>query len=478
MTPTQFLRILLARKRVALVVLLLVFGADLAITLSLPKKYSAVATVVSDPKAPDPIYGYTLLNYGGATTNSATQGDIITSDRVALRVVRLLGLDKDESARAEWQSHGNGKETFEQYFADLLLKNLEVKPSRESDVINIQYTGSDPVFASDAANAFAKAYVDVSVELRTDPARASAEFFEARTRQLREDVEKAQARLSEFQRSHGITITDEHLDMENSRLNELSTQLTTIQGARAESQSRKNQAFTEASTSPDVMQSPVIQQLRTDIARSEAKVQELTNRLGPNHPQLKAAQAELESLKSKLQREMHEVAGSVGTSNVVNLQREAEIGSAVEEQKKRMLELRTLHDQATVLQKDVEEAQKEYELVAQRRSQTYLESLNRQGSVTVLSNARAPTRPARPRVLLNLLFGLLVGGLLGITAAMGLELRDRRVRGMEDARVFGLPILASLPWGRQPASTERERSPVRSRLLRLKFKRRPLGSSA
>ncbi len=149
MTPSKFLRILLARKRVVLLVLLLVLGADLAITLILPKKYSAVATVVSDPK--------TLL---------ATQVDIITSPLVVLQVVRLLGLDRDESARAKWQGYGYGKETFEQHCADLLLRNLEVKPSREGDAINIQYTGSDPVFAAQAANSFAKAYVDASVQLR------------------------------------------------------------------------------------------------------------------------------------------------------------------------------------------------------------------------------------------------------------------------------------------------------------------------
>jgi uncharacterized protein involved in exopolysaccharide biosynthesis len=103
-------------------------------------------------------------------------------------------------------------------------------------------------------------------KLRTDPARALSEFFEAR--QLRGDIERARARLSEFQRSHGI-MTDEQL---------------------------------AASTSPDVMQSPVIQQLRTEIARREAKLNELMLRLGPDHPQVKSAQAELESLRSELQR--------------------------------------------------------------------------------------------------------------------------------------------------------------------------------
>jgi chain length determinant protein EpsF len=458
----QVLRILNARKRLALSLLLLVFVADAATTLMLPKKYSAIATVVSDPKAPDPVYGYTVSNYGAAT-NLATQVDIITSDRVGLRVVRLLGLDKDPDARLHWQEDGRGKGTVEEYFADLLTQHLDVKPSRESDVISIKYTAPSPEFAAQVVNAFAKAYVDVSLELRTDPARASSEFFNARTRQLRVDLESAQARLSDFQRSH--TVTDERLDVETSRLNELSSQLTAIQALHAESQSRENQAFGKASTSPDVMQNPVIQQLRIDLGRAEAKVQELKNQLGPNHPQLQTAQAEVESLKSRMQSEMHQIAGSVGTANTVNLERETKIKAAFEEQKQRVLELRAQRDQAGVLQKDLEEAQKAYDLVAQRRSQTNLESLNQQANVAILSEAQLPTEPSQPRVLLNLLVGVFVGTLLGIGAALAMELVDRRVRGKEGARqVYGLPILVSLPLARKRIPVAREWSFLRSRL--------------
>jgi len=476
MTISQFLRIVIARKRLVLLVLLLVFGADLAITLLLPKKYSAVATVLSDPRLPDPVYGYVLPNYGGETT-TATQVDIITSDRVGLRVVHLLGLDKDADARTQWQVDGEGKGTIEQYFAGLLAHALDVKPSRESDVISIQYTAPDPTFAADVVNAYAKAYVEVCLEMRTDPARASTEFFDARTRQLRTDLEKAQTRLSDFQRGHGITVSDEKLDVENARLSELSTQLTAIQAVRAESQSRQTQALDAAATSPDVMLNPMIQQLQAEVAKSEAKVHELQNQLGSSHPQLQSAQAELESLKSRLLNQMHEVAGSVGTANTVNVHREAEIKAALEEQKRRVLEMRSQRDQAAVLEKDLEAAQKAYDLVAQRRSQTNLESLNQQANVAVLSEALPPTEASRPRVRLNLLAGVFIGTLLGIATALGMELRDRRVRSMEDAlQVFGLPLLVTLPSGRTRIPVAPERSPLGSR-LRLKFRRRALGPS-
>lgn len=474
MSMTQLLRILYARRRVLLWVLVTIFGLDLAITLILPKKYTAVATVIADPRAPDPVYGYMVPTYGGAETNTATQVDIITSDRVGLRVVQLLGLDKDESARQAWKIDGEGKGTLEQFISGSLSHGLDVKPSRDSDVINVSFTAPDPAFAAAAANAYARAYVEVSLELRTDPARASSVFFDARTKQLRADVENAQNRLSEFQRNHGIAVTDERLDIENARLNELSTQLTAVEAQRAESQSRQNQALGSAANSPDVMQNPVILQLRTDISRAEAKVQELRKQFGANHPQLQAAQAELDSLNAKMQAEMRQAVGSVGAVNAVNQQREAELRTALEDQKKRVLVMRAERDQAVVLQKDLEAAQKAYDLVAQRRSQTNLESLNQQANVAVLSESLPPLDPSRPRVKLNLLVGAFLGTLLGIAAALGLEMRDRRVRGQEDiAQVFSMPVLVALPFGHKAdGARPGEGRSLGARLQRLRLRRR------
>jgi len=91
----------------------------------------------------------------------------------------------------------------------------------------------------------------------------------------------------------------------------------------------------------------------------------------------------------------------------------------------------------------------------------------------VLSEALPPTDPSRPRVKLNLLLGVSIGIFLGIAFALGQELRDRRIRGMEDAlQVFGLPVLVTMPSGRQrqPAAP----SWIRARLQHLKVKRRAL----
>ena len=443
MTFQQFLLILRARWLVIMLTFMVVVGTAVGVSLVMPKKYSASAAVLVDVKTPDPILG--ALMPGMMTPGyMATQIDIIQSDRVARRVVQMLKIDQNASARQQWQEETEGRGSIEAYFADLLSKQLDVKPSRESNVINITYKSAEPQFAAVIANAFAQAYIDTNVELRVDPAKQYAGWFDQRTKGLRDQLEAAQTRLSQFQRENGIINADERLDVENARLQELSSQLVALQALRAETSSRQAQAG-NTETLPEVLQSGLVQSLKADVARQEAKLKDLSSQYGPNHPQVLRAVAEGQALRAKLETEIKRVAGGVGTNARVNVQREAEIRTALDAQKKKVLEIKKQRDEISVLQREVENAQKAYDLTAQRLVQTNLESQTQQTNIVVLNPAVEPVEPSSPKLLLNTLLSIFVGALLGVGLALLLELLNRRVRSPEDiVEALGLPVIGYL----------------------------------
>ncbi|TXG76658.1 MAG: chain length determinant protein EpsF [Rhodocyclaceae bacterium] len=443
MTFQQFLLILRARWLVIMLTFMVVVGTAVGVSLVMPKKYSASAAVLVDVKTPDPILG-ALMPAMMAPGYIATQIDIIQSDRVARRVVQMLKIDQNASARQQWQEETEGRGSIEAYFADLLSKQLDVKPSRESNVINITYKSAEPQFAAVIANAFAQAYIDTNVELRVDPAKQYAGWFDQRTKGLRDQLEAAQTRLSQFQRENGIINADERLDVENARLQELSSQLVAMQALRAETSSRQAQAG-NTETLPEVLQSGLVQSLKADVARQEAKLKDLSSQYGPNHPQVLRAVAEGQALRAKLETEIKRVAGGVGTNARVNVQREAEIRTALDAQKKKVLEIKKQRDEISVLQREVENAQKAYDLTAQRLVQTNLESQTQQTNIVVLNPAVEPVEPSSPKLLLNTLLSIFVGALLGVGLALLLELLNRRVRSPEDiVEALGLPVIGYL----------------------------------
>jgi chain length determinant protein EpsF len=442
MNPQQFLRILRARYRIALLILLATVAVTVAVSLLLPKQYRATTSVVIDVKSPDPVAGM-VLPAMAIPGYMATQVDIINSDRVAREVVKALRLDQYKRVKDDWQEATGGRGSIQNWLADLVVKNLDVKPSRESNVINITYRGGDPAFAASMANAFAQAYIETNIELKVEPARQYTGWFVRRSQELRASLEKAQKRLSDFQQANGILASDERVDSETLKLNELQGQLVIAMAQNADSSSKRDSAGGD--TLPEVMQNVVVQTLKSDIARTEAKLQDLSGNLGRNHPQYQRAESELAMLKQKLAEETGRVSTSITTAGRISKGKEGEIRANMEEAKKRILELKKLRGESQVLVQEVETAQKAYDAVAQRVNQSTLESQSQQTNIAVLSPAVEPTEASSPRILLNGALSILLGGLLGVGTAIALELADRRVRSPVDIESeLHLKVLAEL----------------------------------
>jgi chain length determinant protein EpsF len=438
----QFLLILKAHRGVVIKTLLATVMTTMAISLIWPKSYTATTAVVLEPK-PDPLTGMALAMGGlQSLTYLSTQMEIINSERVAGKVVQELKLHESPEVSEEWQSDTNGRGDKVVWLSALLLKKLDVKPQRDSNVVEISFTARDPKFSALIANAFAQAYVETSLEMKVEPARQYASWFVERSKAMRDELEVAQGRLSESQREKGIVAVDERLDVENARLADLSAQLTVIQAQAADSLSRQTQAKGDQSILPEVLQSSLVQTLKADVARGEAKLQELGMQLGRNHPQYKRTEIELQALRQKVEQETSQVASSLGTANRTNQQREAEIKASLAAQKAKVLELKRQRDAIAVMQRDVESAQRTYDAVMQRLSQSSMESQMTQTNVLILHPATEPVKPSRPKLLLNLILSIAVGGLLGIVLALRREVMDYRIRVSEDiSELLKLPVL-------------------------------------
>jgi len=472
MTLVQFFSILAARWKVMLAVLASAVIGTALVNLLLPKSYTATGAVMLDVKSPDPIAG---MIFPGMTTPSymATQVDVIQSDRVSQRVVRSLRLNESAQMREQWREASKGAGNFETWVADLLRKSLDVKPSRDSSVININYKSPDPKFATALANAYAQAYIDVSLELRVEPAKQYGRFFDERAKQLREKVETARAKLTAYQREKGIVGADERLDVENARLNELSSQMVALQAISAETTSRQAQARDSADQIQDVINNSVISSLKSDHSRQQARLQELSARLGDNHPTVIEIKASIAELQAKIDQETRRVSGGVGVSNSINQARLEQLRRALDAQRVKVLRLKESRDELAVLATDVDSAQRAYDGVNVRANQTELESHTTQTNVHVLNPASEPTKPASPRTTLNMLLALFAGTLLAVGVALLMELFDRRVRSAaEVVQALEIALLGVIArrsrghlFGKKPAHAAHKRLASGSRRM-------------
>ena len=446
MTLHQFLLALRGRLPVFLALFVGTVAVAVGLTIVMPRIYAATVSMLVDNRDAqsftDPAQPARLqIGY------MQTQIDVIQSVRVARRVVEDLKLADDPGARQAFAKSG-APGPIEDWLASGLLSGLKVETS-QSAVIQILYTASDPRFAAEMANAFAKAYMEVTLNLRIEPTKQAATWFDEQLKGLRKDFEDAQTRLAAFQKEHGIIATDERVDVENTRLAELSTQALAAQNATFDAESRFAQttrANTPTDSLPEVLGNPLVQQLKAEVLRGEAKLQEMSTRLGPNHPDYVQEQSQVDAMRSRLHAEMGRIVGGVRSAANQNRAHQADLQAALAAQRAKVVELRDARDQSQVLVRDVDNAQKAYEAALQRYLVNKVESGARQTNVTILNEATVPTHPARPRVPVNIALGIFVGLMLGLGAVFLLELLDRRVRSATDLQTadHDVPLLGTL----------------------------------
>lgn len=445
MMQSQIVDVFKARWRAAALVLFTVVAVVVSASLLMTRQYTAAASVLLDAKSPDPIAGIVLPGMS-LSGYMATQVDVIQSERVALRAITALKLDQSKPLQDRWKQTTDGKGSFPSWLAEQLATKLDIKPGKDSDVLMVRYTSPDPQVAADVANAVVKAYIDTTLELRVEPAKQYNTFFDDRAKQLRDQLEDAQGKLSVFQRQKGIIANDERLDVENARLTELSTQLVNLQAVAQESKSRQAEAGANPKHMTEVLSNPLITTLTAELTRQEARLRETQARLGPGHPELQELQANVAELRSKLDAETRSITGSVIVNNSVNQVRVSQVRSALEEQRAKVLKLKGERDEAAVLQRDVENAQRAYDAMFARVSQSHVESQLTQTNVSVLKHATPPPFPSSPKILLNSIVSVVLGLVLAIATVLVRERLDRRLRSSIDVeQILRQSFLGVLP---------------------------------
>jgi chain length determinant protein EpsF len=472
MSLSELIRILWVHRKTTLNSVVGMLVIAVAVSVFVPKRYRGEAAVVVDIRGSDPLAQDGKTAPVQPPSNYvATQVDVIASHNVALKVVDRLKLASDPAFITEFQDatpEDTPGSAIRDWGADLLLKHLSARPSRDSNVIYLQFTSKNAETAANVANAFAEAYLQTSLELNVDPARHQAGWFDQQLSDLRAALENAQKKVSAYEVQHGVIGTDDNrLDVETARLTEISNHLVAAQAAMYEAESRQRQlkdamAKSGPDAAVDVLNNPLLQNLKTELARSEARFANAAQRYDRNHPQYLSALAERDSLRNKVATEVEHANAAVDKEARIARQSATDLQHTLEQQRTRILGLQHNQDEYSVLKRDVENARQAYDSALGRGSQTQLESKLDRTNIAILNRAFPPTRAAWPRLILDCALAVILGLLLGAGVSLARERLDRRVRSRDDLlQGANIAVLAELPRADTPPRRRRTRRRVR-----------------
>lgn len=465
MDLNQFLLALRARRKAFAMVMAAVVIAALAVALVVPKRYVSTATILIDARDEQSLTS-SRMSPRERAGYIHTQVDLLQSGRVAARVARDLKLAQKPGMREAFEADTGGVGSIDDWIAANLLEKLKVDTSA-SNVITVTYTASNAKYASDVANGFVKAYMATALDLRTEPTREAAEWFEEQLKGLRAEVMQAQTKLASYQKTKGITFGDERADMEGARLAELNTQLLAARNATYDAMTKHRQATEllnsgETGEIPEVLSNAYVNTIKGDLSRAEARLEEQSQVLGPAHPVYQRTAGEVKGMRDKLVNEMKKVVQGLGNTAEQSRKREQELQQAMAAQQDRVLAMKDYRVDLAVMTRDVESAQRSYDAALTRQVAIKVDSKARQTNVALLTPAIEAVRPAHPKVGLIGALSVIVGALLAAAVVYVLEMMDRRVRSRNDLESkLAVPSLGRLSkW--QPTGGRLLPAPIRA----------------
>ena len=368
---------------------------------------------------------------------------ILTSDKVLRRVVESERLTSDP----EFAPRRRSLMTVLREAVDLaseakpgdaelaalrqLQKNVTAKRSERTYVVDLTVDTADPEKSARIANAIAQAYLNEQTAARSEAARRVTDSLSARLSELRERVRDAEEQVERYKREHNIVGASGRL-VDEQQLTELNNQLTAAKARTAETKARYEQlqrlqrSGADAGATTEAVQSNTIGRLReqyANVARQEAN---LAAELGPRHPWVIDARAQVRNAKQLISEELVRVAEANRSDYERALANENSLASSLDALKRKAMDTSLAFVKLRELERELEASRAVYELFLGRaremREQERLDTAN----VRVLSDAQPPQdRAWPPRRLIMLLGALIAGALGGIGLAYVVELWRR-----------------------------------------------------
>ena len=218
----------------------------------------------------------------------------------------------------------------------LLTQATDVARVAKSNALSITVSSRDAKKAARLANLIAETYVGNQVADRVQAIQQTAGLFEERLRTLREQVRASENAVSDFRRKNGLgTTSDEKVTVSDQQITNLNEKLATADSQAASKLAKYDQARRmvrgrgDPSTLVDVVQSPVIGQLRgqqADVARREADLLQI---YGPAHPAVREIAAQRIAIDSAMSAEMSRLLASLKNDYDVAASQQADLRTAI-----------------------------------------------------------------------------------------------------------------------------------------------------
>ena len=403
------------------------------------------------------------LDPGSETGPSATetyvetQSHILQDEGFVERVVTKMGLDQRASVlsgpglgtrvRAIFGVKSQARPTHEAAVG-AAMKNLGVHASTGSHVVEITFDAADPQVAADFANTLANELIEQNINVRLEAARKVSESLGRQLLELKSSYERSASQLQDYARSTGLIFNpDKGSTIAEEKLRQVQEEMGRAQADLATKQSKYEMAKTASADSlPEVLDNPTLKDYQVKLTDLRRQLAEMEATFTPTYFKVKNLKAEIAELEAAVRKSRGNIVDRLRNEYEAAARRERIVEQAYVEQSRLVADEASRAVHYNVLKREVETNRSMYEAALQKVKEAGVAAAIRASNIRMISPAKRPLHPYRPRPMFNAGMGLLSGLFLGIVFVFLRENTDRSLRSPGDIQTYlNLPELGAIP---------------------------------
>jgi capsular exopolysaccharide synthesis family protein len=336
-------------------------------------------------------------------------------------------------------------------YVGMLLGSLTVVPVRNSRLVEIRTTSTDPQLAADMANGVAKAYIQQSLEYRFSASKDATDWLNQQLAEQRRKVEQSEAALQQYKEQHDAVAVEDRQNIVVQRLADLNAAVTRAKTDRIAKEALYNQLKAVEGTPaidslPAVLSNDYVQKIKADLSDLQRQQAQMAEKYGDRHPEMVKIRTAIQAADAKLQTEIGKVVQSVKSEYQAALTQERSLVGALESQKTEALGLNRKGIEYSVLQREAESNRQVYEALLQRTKETGISGELKASNIRVVDRAEVPSVPVLPQRKRDLLMAGFAGLVLALGLVFAFEYLDNRIKSPQELRAhLNLPYLGMIP---------------------------------
>lgn len=462
------LRIVRKRKWSIVAALTIVFVIAAVWTFKQKPVYEAKGLLEIEQESPNIVSVQELFQIENVTDDYVqTQYKILQSDTLARDVIRQLHMDQ----MAEFNSLTEMRNlaavfrkrkksgarfvadaAYEQHVLQAFEDRLNVEPVQRSRLVRVTFDSEDPQLAAKVVNTLAESYIQNNLQMRWDAAQKASTWLGEQLDALKIKLEKSENELQQYASANGLLYLEgdkgQTENIVDERLQQLQAELTQAQADRYQKESLFRLAEAgDYGALPGVFDNKVTQDLIDRLGDLEREQAALAPDFKPDYPKMKQIQSQIDRTQQFLQQQRQEAERHVADEYFAAVHREDLVSKAFSDQERDAGVAAQKAVQYTILKREVETNKQLYDGLLQRLKEAGVSSALRASNIRVVDAAVPPASPVRPRIGLNLAFGLLLGVASGAGLAFVQEQIDNTLKSADDVEHFlRISVLGMIPF--------------------------------